>query len=178
MSNIPQNFVIGQNVQIILTDSFGGTYLLSDFGHGTSFEATVNDTLIHVVPITNGGLPLNRRNPHGWTGTIRTARYNGFLSDYIALYDKYFYSTGNQLFLTMTVNIQEADGSIGTYIFTYVVLHKPTFGDYVANKETEQTFDFDAQELLSDAVDPLGSAGIPTLAPQGFLYSQSGSIGV
>lgn len=157
MGNYPQNFIVGQNLQIVFQDDEGNIYMGADFGQITDFNLDPDDTLVKVIPITNGGRPISRKVPHGWAGTVTLSKYNGFLSDYIALQEAEFYNQGVQHFLTMVLNQQNVDGSVSQYTLTYVVLHKADFGKYSATKEVEQAFSFEAQELLSANVQ--GSLG-------------------
>lgn len=173
--NIPvNNFIVGQNSLVTLTDDQGNTFLLSDFGHLIEFDASADDTLIKVRPITNGGLALSRRIPHGWTGRMTFGKFNGLFNDYIALQEENFYNLGVQRFATMIVTVFNVDGSTSNYVFTRVVLHKPTFGTFRSDREVEITCQFEAQELQSNAV--ASTIGLPSVLTSAIALLSGNSI--
>lgn len=155
------SFNIGQDVSVTMQHNESGviipTFLL---GHLMEVDATQDDTILKVIPITNGGRPKLNTVYYGWTGHMMFTRYNGNLTALLAALEKNFYNFRQMSHFTIQATVVNRDGTTDQYTWTNAVLSRGTFGNWRADKETDQRIEF-----MSEAMEQTGGAGalIPLL---------------
>jgi hypothetical protein len=151
-------YTIGQDIQVSLQDDAGNFVAdVGQLGHLMEFEATQEDTELRIIPITNGGVPLIDTLPHGWTGRMTFTRINGALDNLWAAIQNNFYAGRRQHF-QIGVSVVNRDGTTDTYTFIQVSFSKPSFGNFRADKEVDQTVTFRSQNMIntSGVLPPVG----------------------
>lgn len=140
-------FNIGQDISVTLRKKGGDAFNVDQLGHLVDFEAQEEDTLIQVKPISHGGKVLNDRTPQGWSGKLSFARMDGTLTDMLAENQQKFYENGERAKYDIQVIVANRNGTTNTYLFSECILHKGTFGGFKADKEVDQGFSFNAQNM-------------------------------
>lgn len=148
MAFLINGFNIGQDMSLTFQDDFGDNFPADLLGHMTDFEATEDDKLVTVVPITNGGRRLDARIPFGYTGRITFSRVNGNFTNLFVTLNQMFYTSGRIPYFTLFANVLNRDGTINQYMFRQVQFQKAGVGNFRADKEVDMSVDFVAQDML------------------------------
>ena len=159
MPFVINGFNVGQDISISIQDDTGVVVDSSQLGHLMEIDATMEDTELRVIPISNNGLPLFDTLYHGWSGRMTFTRMNGALDNLLTALENNFFNTGRRQKFTLNCTILNRDGSVDQYVFTQVTLSRGGFGNFRADKEVDQVFSFRAQNLIntSGVVPPVGA---------------------
>lgn len=143
------SFNIGQDISVVWQHLDSGivipTFLL---GHVTEFDASQDDTILRVIPITDGGRPKLNTVYHGWTGHMIFARYNGNLTGIMAALEKNFYDNRQMSHWNIMATVVNRDGSTDQYLWNNGVLGRGTQGNWRADKETDMRIEFQAESMV------------------------------
>ncbi|GEM_PF-4951917 len=150
MSNIfdRSDFNVGQDLSFVIRSNSGQTWTADQLGHLTDVECDFDDHEISVKAMTNGGRPLHQTLPHGLTGKITFARFNGELSKMLINRQKNFYENGQLEKYTFQFQLRNRDGSIDTYSVRSVTISKGKLFGAKADKEIDQGFSFKGSEVI------------------------------
>jgi hypothetical protein len=150
MANPPINtFNIGQdlrNPMLVLAN--GVTIPLALLGHVEEINAKHNHTPKTVIPVTGGGMPIERNIYHGWSGEVSFTRLNGGITGLIAGIVAQFQNGNGETYFALTGSV--ANGFLGTsdpFSFLNCVINDPDFGSFGSASEVKQKFGFRAQSL-------------------------------
>lgn len=149
MSNIfdRSDFNVGQDVSLIIRSNSGKTWSADQLGHLTDIELDFDDHEVSVKAMTNGGRPLHQTLPHGLTGKVSFARFNGELSKLLIERQSNFYDNGILGKYTFQFQVRNRDGSIDTYSVRSVAISKGKLLGAKADKEIDQGFSFRGAEV-------------------------------
>lgn len=143
------SFNIGQDVSVILQHLESGVVIPADLlGLMTEFDANQDDTVLKVIPITDGGLPQLNTVYYGWTGHLTFARQNGNLAGILAAMEANFYNFSQLSHWTIFATVVNRDGTIDQYMFNNAVLTRGTAGNYRADKEVDMRVEFQCQSMV------------------------------
>lgn len=135
-------FSVGTDASCIVQDDYGDQFPLSDLGRVMDIDTEAVDTLITIVPIDNGGIPVHQVTWHGGTGRFTFARANGNLQQMILDLMDAYHRRGVIPQFSLSINILNRDGTVDEYLYTGVQFNKSTFGNYKGMKEVDQSLAF------------------------------------
>ena len=158
MANLLNNFNIGQDVSIQITDDQGNTRDITDFGHLIDFSWKAETQELKVIPVTNGGRPIYNTIWQGVSGTFKWTRFNNAGQYFVIALMNNFYSLHLLPKFTIQVTVLNHDGSVDSYIATNAVFLNPSMGQFVADKEVMYEMSFKADNFVS-------AVGAPALPP-------------
>lgn len=146
VSAIDADYNVGQNIAIsIVRNKTGETFVADDLGLVMKFKAQGKDEEKEINPLSTNGEPIFRVIPKGWHGSIQFARMNGSLTALCNGITNSFYGAfGKSEKFTMRVRITNPNNSTDGYTFSGMVLLNFDFGEFEANKEVLQGFEFRA----------------------------------
>lgn len=127
-------------------------------GHLMELQFDQEDTVIRVVPISNGGKPLYNVVYLGWRGHLMLTRLNGALTAIMSALEKDYFDNGHLNHFNMLVTVLNRDGSTDQYLFTAGVMSRHQGGNFRADKEVDQRVEVQFQRMIL-------TAGIAALFP-------------
>src|ERR1039458_4653290 len=133
---------IGSDAACVITDDGGDVFPLDALGHVMDIDTEANDSVIKVVPISNGGVPIFQVVWDGGTGKFMFTRVNGNLQRMVLDIMAAYHQRGIIPQFTLSISILNRDGTVDEYLYTGVQFTKPKFGNFKAMKEVDQTLDF------------------------------------
>lgn len=160
------NFNIGQDLSVVIQSDSGLVIPACTLGLLMDFDVTADDVMLKIVPICNGGMPIYNTIWQGWSGKLTFTRFNGAITNMIAQLMNDFYNSGAMPHFSISCSVLNRDNSVDQYLFTGVVWTKPTFGNFKADKEVDQTLNFQAQNMIATA-GGVGTVGVSSGAAFG-----------
>ena len=112
----------------------------------TSFDAKPVYTDLKSIPLNDA--PVHMSVPSGWKGSFKLDRMDSSIDDYVATYEAAYWAGQNMLSGSITVTINEPDGSTSKYKFTKVNLKVTDTGSFSGEKLVDQTVEFEASKRL------------------------------
>ena len=147
--SINGNFNIGQDISVILQHLESGVIIpAAVLGLMTEFDANQEDTVLKVIPITNGGRPLLNTVYYGWKGHMMFTRNNGNLTALLATLEANFFNATQLAHFSIQTTVINRDGTTDQYLFQNAVLSRGTQGNWRADKETDMRVEFDASSMI------------------------------
>jgi hypothetical protein len=156
---LPNAFNIGTDFSGVISDAFGTTRNLDEFGHLEEMEARAEQHDIKISPISRGGIPLFQTLWAGGSGHVRYTRVFGAISAvWVQLMNNYYYLHALPSF-TIGTTMLNRDGSVDEYLFTGVVLTAPTWGNVRGDKQVDQELHFKFQncQVVGPGAPPAGT---------------------
>lgn len=145
-------FNIGQDVSLVIQSSGGDIVQVSDLGHLMDFDADATDVKLKVIPITNGGLPINQTIPAGWRGSLMFTRVNGALTQFIIDTQNAFFDSGIIQQFSLMASVVNRDSTVDEYLWSGVQFEDGKFGNFRTDKEVDQRLNFTASRLNTTGV--------------------------
>jgi len=106
----------------------------------TSFRANSDTDNRTSVSINGNVLPVPL--PMGVSGSFDLDRTSPALEEYWQSFEDQYYKGENILSSTITVTVNEANGSVSQYILTGIMFDNPTYGTWSGDNIVAQTISF------------------------------------
>lgn len=143
------SFNVGQDASVTLQHLESGVIIPADLlGLLTEVDANQDDTVLKVVPITDGGRPRLNTVYYGWTGHLMFARYNGNLAGLLSIMEQNFYNFRQMSHFNIQMTVVNRDGTTDQYLFKNGVLSRGTGGNFRPDKEVDQRVEFQAESMI------------------------------
>jgi hypothetical protein len=135
-------YSIGTDIGVVVSDDQGDFFPIDALGLLMDFDSQATDSLIKIVPITNGGKPLFMTVWVGGHGRMMFTRQNGNLQAMILELMSAYHTQGLIPQFSIATNILNRDGTVDEYLYSGVQWTTPHFGNFKALKEVDQALDF------------------------------------
>lgn len=143
------SFNIGQDISVVLQHLESGVIVPAVLlGHLTEFDASQEDTVLRVLPITDGGRPKYNTVYYGWRGHMIFARNNGNMTGILAAMEANFYKARQMSHWSIQATVINRDGTTDQYLFKNGVLSRGTQGNWRADKEVDIRLEFQSESMV------------------------------
>lgn len=132
----------GIDHKIVFTDATG----VLQYAILESFSAKEDATTDKVIAMD--GTVRHPKFHQGWSGTFVLQRDGNVMDRYIALQEASYYRGVDQIPMTITETITEADGSVSKYQYTNVVVLLGDAGTWSGTEIVKQSISFEASRKV------------------------------
>jgi len=142
------SFNIGQDVSVVWQHLESGVVIpASAFGHLMEFDASQEDTVLKIIPITDGGRPKLNTVYHGWRGHMMFTRFNGNLTGVLGTLEANFYKARQLSHWNFQATVLNRDGTTDQYLWVNGVVTAGTQGNWRSDKEVDMRVEFQAESM-------------------------------
>lgn len=136
----PPVFSVGRDGQAIINHPLAGGRL--DLRHMTGFR--MQSSMAKLSSTSLKGLTRERSIPKGWTGEFDADRTDSTVDNFCTALEEAFFNNLPFVYGTVTVYINETDGSVSTFIFQEADIWVTDVGSYQADQIVKQKIGFSA----------------------------------